>query len=81
MEWPWPEPHGSSPNGIMTPEDALQHQIERYRKMSGEQRLEIALGLHALACDVAREGIRREFPEADAAQVEEHLRRRLEAIR
>ena len=35
----------------MTPDEALEHQIELYRKMSGEQRLEIALDLHALSCD------------------------------
>ncbi len=62
----------------MTPEDALQRQIERYRAMTGEQRLEIALALHALSCDVAREGIRRQFPQADDAEVERRLRQRLE---
>jgi len=65
----------------MTPEAALRRQIECYRKMTGERRLEIALDLHALACDLAREGIRRQFPDADSAEVEEHLRRRLEAAR
>jgi len=62
----------------MTPEGALQRQIERYRAMTGEQRLEIALALHALSCDVAREGIRRQFPQADEAEVERRLRQRLE---
>ncbi len=65
----------------MTPEAALQRQIECYRKMTGEQRLEIALSLHALACDVAREGIRRQYPGATAAEIEAHLRERLEAAR
>ncbi|HBO42725.1 MAG TPA: hypothetical protein DD670_02060 [Planctomycetaceae bacterium] len=62
----------------MTPEQALQRQIECYRKMTGEQRLETALNLHALACEVAREGIRRQFSDADEAEIESHLRRRLE---
>ena len=65
----------------MTPETALARQIECYRKMTGQQRLEIALGLHALACDLAREGIRRQFPGADDEEVERQLRRRLEAAR
>jgi hypothetical protein len=43
----------------MTPDAALAEQIERYRRMTGEQRLEIGLKLHRLACDVAREGILR----------------------
>jgi hypothetical protein len=52
-----------------------------YRKMTGEQRLAIALDRHELNCDVAREGIRRQFPGADEAEVERQLRRRLELAR
>jgi len=62
----------------MTPETALHRQIECYRKMTGQQRLQIALELHALSCNLAREGIRRQFPLADEAEVERQLRRRLE---
>jgi hypothetical protein len=46
--------------------------------MSGEQRLAIALDLHELACDVARAGIRRQYPEASPEEVENHLRRRIQ---
>lgn len=63
----------------MLPDAALERQIARYRAMTGEERLRIALDLHALSCDVAREGIRRQFPEADAAEVERRLRERLAA--
>ncbi|PYL22749.1 MAG: hypothetical protein DMF44_10030 [Verrucomicrobia bacterium] len=48
---------------------ALEKQIDRYRQMTGEQRLAIALELHGLSCDVAREGIRRANPGADTAEV------------
>lgn len=65
----------------MSPDDALRRQIERYRSMTGEQRLSIALSLHAFACDVAREGIRRQYPQADAAEVDRLLRQRLELSR
>jgi hypothetical protein len=65
----------------MTPEAALQRQIECYRKMTGERRLQIALDLHALSCDIAREGIRRQFPNTDDEEVERRLRERLEARR
>jgi len=61
----------------MTPQAALQEQIERYRQMTGEQRLAIALDLHEFACDIARAGIRRQHPQADADEVERLLRRRL----
>jgi hypothetical protein len=60
---------------------AMAKQIERYRSMTGEQRLAIALELHELSCEIAREGIRRQHPEADAAEVERLLRRRLELAR
>lgn len=63
----------------MTPAAALEKQIERYRQMTGEQRL--ALELHELSCEVAREGIRRQHPQADADEVEQWLRRRLELAR
>ena len=66
---------------IVTAATALDKQIERYRQMTGEQRLAIALELHEMSCDIAREGIRRQHPEADAAEVERLLRRRLELAR
>jgi len=62
----------------MTPEAALARQIERYRAMTGEQRLRIALDLHEFACNIARAGIRRQFPTADATEIERHLQRRIE---
>jgi len=60
---------------------ALEKQIDRYRKMTGEQRLAIALDLHEMSCDIAREGIRHAHPDADAAEVERLLRSRLELAR
>jgi hypothetical protein len=63
----------------MTPEGALEFQVECYRKMTGEQRLERALELHILACDFAREGIRRQFPNATEEEVDQHLRERIKA--
>lgn len=65
----------------MTADQALLRQIELYRRMTGEERLQIALNLHALSCDIAREGIRRRFPQAGEAEIERHLQQRLEAAR
>ncbi len=65
----------------MTATAAFDKQIERYRQMTGEQRLEIALALHEMSCDVAREGIRHASPGADPAEVERLLRHRLELAR
>ena len=64
----------------MTP-DAAVEQVRRYRQMTGEERLLVALRLHELSCDVAREGIRRQHPGATPEEVERHLRRRLELAR
>jgi Rv0078B-related antitoxin len=53
----------------------------RLSEMTGEERLAIALDLHEVSCDIAREGIRHDHPEADPAEVERLLRRRLELTR
>lgn len=65
----------------MNPADALEKQIEGYRRMTGEQRLKIALDLYELSCNVAREGIRHQNPDADEAEVERLLRERLKLVR
>jgi hypothetical protein len=65
----------------MTAAAAAEKQIESYRHMTGEQRLAIALELHELSCEMAREGIRSKHPGADAEEVERLLRRRLELAR
>lgn len=65
----------------MSPQAALDFQIGRYREMSGEERLAIALDLHEFSCDIAREGIRAQHPEADEHEVERLLRARLTLAR
>ena len=62
----------------MTPDAALQKQIELYREMTGEQRLKIALDLHTFACNLSRIGIRRQFPHATPDEVEHELKRRIQ---
>ncbi|PYK68615.1 MAG: hypothetical protein DME45_06480 [Verrucomicrobia bacterium] len=62
----------------MSPREAIEFQIQAYRQMTGEERLAIALRMHDLSCDVAREGIRRQYPGASEAQVNELLRARLQ---
>ena len=65
----------------MTPDGELAEQLRRSRQMTGEERLLIALRLHELSCDVAREGIRRQYPGATPEEVERHLPDRLELAR
>ncbi|MGP8200452.1 MAG: hypothetical protein ACLQU4_13225 [Limisphaerales bacterium] len=62
----------------MKPEAVLDFQIKKYRQMTGEQRLKLALDLHEFACNVSRQGIRHQFPEADEAEVERRLRERIQ---
>ena len=61
----------------MTPQAALQKQIEKYRAMTGEQRLKLGFDLHEFACDVSRAGIRHQHPDASADEVEQLLRERI----
>jgi len=65
----------------VTPEAALEFQLERYRSMTREERVGLALRLYELASDMARLGIRRQHPEATPAEVEDLLRRRRELAR
>lgn len=56
----------------------MSYQIEQYRRLTGEQRLAVALDLHELSCDVAREGIRMQNPGIPKEDIERLLRRRIE---
>ena len=59
----------------------MEFQIARYRQMTCEERVALALRLHELACDMARLGIRRQHPDAGPAEVERLLRERLALAR
>lgn len=65
----------------MTPEAALEEQLVRYRAMTREQRVALALRLHDLACEMTRLGIRHQHPDASPIEVERLLRQRLELAR
>lgn len=65
----------------MTPGAALEKQIARYRELTREERVAIALRLHELACEMARLGIRRQHPTASPDEMEALLRERLKLAR
>ena len=65
----------------MSPEAATEMQIERYRKMTCEERMGVALRLHELSCEMSRMGIRRQHPGASEDEVNCLLRQRLELVR
>ena len=60
-----------------TIQDIDQLQLEAYRRMTGEERLRIGLGLYEASLDIAREAIRTQFPNADDATIEEKLHQRI----
>lgn len=59
------------------PTDLHNAQIEKYRNMSGHDRLLVGLRLHELSCEIAREGIRAMQPKASDEDIAKELRRRL----
>jgi len=61
----------------MKPDAALDLQIQRYRAMTGEQRLDLSLELHELACEIARAGIKNQHPATNAAGIVRLLNQRL----
>lgn len=61
----------------MSPEAALNSQIQKYSAMTGEERLALSFEMHEMSCELAREQIRDQFPQADAPEVERRLHHRL----
>jgi hypothetical protein len=57
----------------MTPTEGLQKQIEVYRRMTPQQRLQIGFGLYELARTLARQGVRHLHPDWDERQVQEEV--------
>jgi hypothetical protein len=60
----------------MTPEEGLQKQIEIYRRMTGQQRLQIAFRLSALSRELIRSNVRNYHPDWTDQQVEHEVVRR-----
>ena len=54
-------------------------QLQRYREMTGEQRLRIGLGLFESSVEISRQAVRDRFPDADPEEVEERVQRRIRA--
>lgn len=52
-------------------------QMEHYRRMSGEERLRIGLGLFESSVNIAREAVRNQFPDADERTVEQKVQQRI----
>jgi Rv0078B-related antitoxin len=60
----------------MTPEDGLRMQIETYRRMTPQQRLQIGFDLYELARTLVRQGVKHQHPDWDEQSVEREVARR-----
>ncbi len=60
----------------MTPQEGLQKQIEIYRRMTGQQRLQIAFELSDLTREIVRSNVRNYHPDWTDEQVEQEVVRR-----
>jgi hypothetical protein len=60
----------------MTPEEGLQKQIEIYRRMTGQQRLQIAFELSDLTREIVRSNVRSYHPDWTDEQIEQEVLRR-----
>jgi hypothetical protein len=66
---------------LMSPEAAFECQLEPYRRMTGEERLAIALRMHEVWCETVRAGIRDQDPRASPEEVERLLHQQIELAR
>jgi hypothetical protein len=60
----------------MTPEEGARKQIELYRKMTPQQRLQIGYELYDLAHEMIHCSVRGDHPEWDEAAVKREVSRR-----
>ena len=67
--------HRVSWKNVMS-EVGVQKQIEVYRRMSGQQRLQVGLELYDLAQALVRSGVHYDHPTWDEKQIQEEVKRR-----
>ena len=60
----------------MTPEEGMWKQIEGYRRMTPQQRLQIGFRLYELSRTLVRQGVKHQHPDWDEQQVEREVVRR-----
>jgi hypothetical protein len=60
----------------MTPQEGMLKQIEAYRDMTPQRRLQISFELYELMKTIVRQGVKCQHPEWNAVQVDEEVLRR-----
>jgi hypothetical protein len=61
----------------MTPDEGLRLQIEGYRRMTPQERLQVSYRLYQMACNLSRCGVRYQHPDWTELQVNQEVLRRL----
>ena len=62
-------------------DEIYRDRVRRAREMPPEEKLCAGIELFEEACQRMRDGIRMQFPSADAAEIERRLRQRLKRLR
>jgi hypothetical protein len=60
----------------MTPEEGLRMQLDCYRRMTPQQRLQIGFRLYELTRTLVRQGVKHQYPDWNDEQVKEEVLRR-----
>ena len=60
----------------MTPREGLQMQIDAYRRMTPQERLQVSFRLYELTRTLVRQGVKHQHPDWGAQQVQEEVARR-----
>jgi hypothetical protein len=60
----------------MTPEEGVRMQIEGYRRMTPQQRLQVSFRLYALTRTLVRQGAKHQHPDWDDGQLDREVLRR-----
>jgi hypothetical protein len=60
----------------MTPEEALRMQIEGYRRMTPQERLQISFRLYELTRTLVRQGVKSQHPDWGEEQIKAEVSRR-----
>ncbi len=60
----------------MNPEEGMWKQIELYRGMTPQQRLQVVFRLYELTRTLVRQGVKHQHPDWDDRQIAQEVRRR-----
>ncbi len=60
----------------MNPREGMRAQIEAYRRMTPQRRLQISFELYEMTKTIVRQGVKSQHPDWNAVQIDEEVLRR-----